>query len=90
MADKGFTAAKAKKEARSRLKRSISKLRPIPTSWRKTPGRTLKSKYHEYYTRLPAGAREEEDALDSLYIRRKQELYNAIRQYKDLYDTDQY
>ena len=90
MADKGFTAAKAKKEARSRLKRSISKLRPIPTSWRKTPGRTRKSKYHEYYTRLPAGAREEEDALDSLYIRRKQELYNAIRQYKDLYDTDQY
>ena len=90
MAEQGYTARRAKKEARARLKRVMTRIRPIPASWRKKPGRTKKSKYHEYYTRLPKGAQEQEDALDSLYIEKKQELYNAIRQYKKLYDTEDY
>ena len=90
MAEQGYTKRAAKKEARNRLKRVMTRMRPIPTSWRKKPGRTKKSKYHEYYTRLPKGAQEQEDALDSLYIQKKQELYNAIRQYKNLYDTENY
>ena len=90
MAEQGYTKRAAKKEARARLKRVMTRMRPIPTSWRKKPGRTKKSKYHEYYTRLPKGAQEQEDALDSLYIQKKQELYNAIRQYKNLYDTEDY
>jgi hypothetical protein len=90
MAEQGYTARRAKKEARARLKRVMTRIRPIPASWRKKPGRTKKSKYHEYYTRLPKGAQEQEDALDDLYIIKKQELYNAIRQYKKLYDTEDY
>ena len=90
MAENGYSDRKAKKEARNRLKRIITRMRPIPASWRKKPGKTKKSKYHEYYTRLPEGAQEQEDVIDSLYIQKRQELNNAIRQYKDLYDTKDY
>ena len=90
MAEQGYTAPRAKKEARARLKRVLSKMRPVPSSWRKKPGRTRKTKYHEYYTRLPKGAQEQEDGLDSLYIQKKQELYQAMRQYRKLYDTERY
>ena len=90
MAENGYSDRKAKKEARNRLKRIITRMRPIPASWRKKPGKTKKSKYHEYYTRLPEGAQEQEDVIDSLYIQKRQELNNAIRQYKDLYDTEDY
>tara|TARA_Y100000310_G_scaffold198964_1_gene198961 strand:- start:219 stop:959 length:741 start_codon:yes stop_codon:yes gene_type:complete len=90
MAEQGYTAPRAKKEARARLKRVLSKMRPVPSSWRKKPGRTRKSKYHEYYTRLPKEAQEQEDGLDALYIQKKQELYQAMRQYRKLYDTERY
>jgi hypothetical protein len=90
MAEQGYSAPRAKKEARGRLKRVISKMRPVPSSWRKKPGRTRKSKYHEYYTRLPKEAQEQEDGLDALYIQKKQELYQAMRQYRKLYDTERY
>lgn len=90
MAEQGYTAPRAKKEARARLKRVISRMRPVPSSWRKKPGRTRKSKYHEYYTRLPKGAQEQEDLLDSLYIQKKQELNQSIRKYAKLYDTEIY
>jgi len=65
-------------------------MRPVPSSWRKKPGRTRKSKYHEYYTRLPKGAQEQEDLLDSLYIQKKQELHQSVRKYSKLYDTEIY
>ena len=90
MAEQGYTAPRAKKEARARLKRVISRMRPVPSSWRKKPGRTRKSKYHEYYTRLPKGAQEQEDLLDSLYIQKKQELHQSVRKYSKLYDTEIY
>ena len=90
MAEQGYTAPRAKKEARSRLKRVISRMRPVPSSWRKKPGRTRKSKYHEYYTRIPKGAQEQEDLLDSLYIQKKQELHQSVRKYAKLYDTEIY
>ena len=85
MAEKGYSEGRAEREARTQLKNTVSRLRPIPSSWRKTPGRTRKSKYHEYYTRLSDGQRAEEDAMDALYIRKKQELYKAIRDYKLMY-----
>ena len=85
MAEKGYSEGMAEREARTQLKNTVSRLRPIPSSWRKTPGRTRKSKYHEYYTRLSDGQRAEEDAIDALYIRKKQELYKAIRDYKLMY-----
>jgi len=90
MAEKGLNKRAAKKEAFTRLKRTLTRLRPIPSSWRKTVGRTGKSKHHEYYAKLSEADRKEEDSLDSLYVIGRQELYKSIRQYKDLYDTDQY
>ena len=85
MAENGYREGVAEKEARSRLKRSISRIRPVPSSWRKKRGRTLRSKYHEYYSRLPDDIKGEEDALDSLYLVKKRELYKAISDYRKLY-----
>ena len=85
MAENGYREGVAEKEARSRLKRSISRIRPVPSSWRKKRGRTLRSKYHEYYSRLPDDIKGEEDALDSLYLVKKRELYKAISDYRNLY-----
>ena len=90
MAENGYSPERARKEARSRLKRTLTRMRPIPASWRKKPGRTGKSKYFEYYSRLPEGAKEQENNLDSLYLTKKQELFEAIDKYKKLYDTELY
>ena len=90
MAEQGYSAPKAKKEARDRLKRVVTRMRPVPTSWRKTPGRTKNSKYNEYYSRLSDEGKAQEDGLDSLWVQRRQDLMQSIQQYKNLYDTESY
>ena len=89
MAD-GLRQGSARKEARIRLKNTMARLRPIPTSWRKKVGRTGQSKYREYYSKLSEEDRKKEDGLDSLYLIQRRELYQAINEYKKLYDTDIY
>ena len=89
MAD-GLRQGSARKEARIRLKNTMARLRPIPTSWRKKVGRTGQSKYREYYSKLSEEDRKKEDELDSLYLIQRRELYQAINEYKKLYDTEIY
>ena len=89
MAD-GLRQGSARKEARIRLKNTMARLRPIPTSWRKRVGRTGQSKYREYYSKLSEEDRKKEDELDSLYLIQRRELYQAINEYKKLYDTEIY
>jgi hypothetical protein len=89
MAD-GLRQGSARKEARIRLKNTMARLRPIPTSWRKRVGRTGQSKYREYYSKLSEEDIKKEDELDSLYLIQRRELYQAINEYKKLYDTDIY
>ena len=54
-----MTYGVAEKEARSRIKRTISRLRPIPDSWRKTKARTTGTKYREYISKLTPEQREQ-------------------------------
>ena len=81
--EKGISSALAEKEARSRLKGILSRMRPIPASWRKTAGRTGKSKYNEYLGKLNEVDREQEKMLEDLYIQKLQEFYQIIHKYKN-------
>ena len=58
-------------------------MRPIPASWRKTAGRTGKSKYNEYLGKLNEVDREQEKMLEDLYIQKLQEFYQIIHKYKN-------
>ena len=60
-------------------------MRPIPASWRKTAGRTGKSKYHEYLGKINEVDREQEKMLDDLYVQKLQEYYQIIHKYKNKY-----
>ena len=90
MTEKGYDKHRAKKEATQRLKRTITRMRPVPSSWRKTRGASGKSKYNEYYSSLPKELKEQEENLDSLYLIQREELIKSISQYKKLYDTESY
>ena len=83
--EKGISPVLAEKEARSRLKGILSRMRPIPASWRKTAGRTGKSKYHEYLGKINEVDREQEKMLDDLYVQKLQEYYQIIHKYKNKY-----
>ena len=84
MSEKGITNYRmAEKEARERLKRTISSLEPIPKSWKKTMGRTGKSRYIEYINSLSPEDREREENIMSLYREKQRNFYNAISTYKN-------
>ena len=84
MSEKGITNyLMAEKEARERLKRTISSLEPIPKSWKKTMGRTGKSRYMEYINSLSPEDREREENIMSLYVEKKRNFITAIATYKN-------
>ena len=84
MSEKGITNYRmAEKEARERLKRTISSLEPIPKSWKKTMGRTGKSRYIEYINSLSPEDREREENIMSLYREKQRNFINAISTYKN-------
>ena len=83
--NRGMTYRTAQKEARTRLKRTISRMRPIPTSWRKTKARTMSTRYREYMSKLNEGDRAEEETMDSLYMDKRREFWQAIREYRNKY-----
>ena len=83
--EKGISYALAEKEARSRLKGILTRMRPIPLSWHKTLGRSGKSKYNEYLSSINEVDKEEENMLNDLYIQKLQEFYKIIHKYKNTY-----
>ena len=86
MIDKrGINVRTAKKEAKERMDRVISRLRPIPSSWSKTKARTEGSRYREYMSRLTDEQKAEEEEIMNTYIQRKKEFYKAISQHRNLY-----
>ena len=85
MEEKGITRGSAEKEALSRLKRTVSRIRPVPKSWHRLRGRTGTSRYREYIGKLNPVDKEEEEMMDGLYIDKKRELYDIIHQYRSKY-----
>ena len=86
MIDKrGINVRTAQKEAKERMDRVISRLRPIPSSWSKTKARTEGSRYREYMSRLTDEQKAEEEEIMNTYIQRKKEFYKAISQHRNLY-----
>ena len=86
MIDKrGISYAEAEKEARTRLKRTISRLRPIPESWRKTKSRTKGTRYREYLSRLTPEQREQEDNMENTYLDKRREFFQSIAELRNRY-----
>ena len=85
MEEKGWPYPMAEKEARSRLKSTISSLRPIPKSWAKQRGKTGKSLYMEYINALSNEERRQEDDIMSIYNEKYKQFYRAIINYKNKY-----
>lgn len=85
MEEKYVSARVAQKEARTRLKNTVSKIRPIPKSWRKTRGATGKSRYNEYINKITPEQSAEEESLNILYNQKRKEFYNIIQQYRSKY-----
>jgi hypothetical protein len=78
---------KARKMAKSILKSTISRMRPIPSSWRKkTTGK--KTRYQLYYSKLNPEFQQEELELDKLYKQKVRDFNSAISQYKNIYGMD--
>ena len=85
MDNRGMTYGVAEKEARSRIKRTISRLRPIPDSWRKTKARTTGTKYREYISKLTPEQREQEESIENIYRERRQEFFQSIGEFRSKY-----
>lgn len=83
--EKGINYLKAEVEARQRLKGILTRMRPIPYSWRKTRGKTGKSKYNEYLGKLNEEDKISEQVLDELYTQKLREFYKIMNDYKTKY-----
>jgi len=75
----------AEKEARSILKSIISRLRPIPSSWRKRGRGERTSKYNLFLSKLKEKDVLEEMELDKMYKTKKIEFWQAINKYRSNY-----
>jgi len=83
MNEKGITNyLVAEKEARERLKRTLSSLQPIPKSWMKTMGRSGKTRYMEYLNALTPDERASEDDIMNIYREKQRNFYSAIARYR--------
>jgi hypothetical protein len=86
MIDKrGLSYAQAEKEARTRLKRTVSRLRPIPQSWRKTRAQTKGTRYREYLSRLTPEQKEQEDIMENTYLDKRREFFQSIAELRNKY-----
>ena len=65
--------------------RTISRLRPIPDSWRKTKARTTGTKYREYISKLTPEQREQEESIENIYRERRQEFFQSIGEFRSKY-----
>jgi len=83
MNEKGITNyLVAEKEARERLKRTLSSLQPIPKSWMKTMGRSGKTRYMEYLNALTPDEKASEDDIMNIYREKQRNFYSAIARYR--------
>ena len=79
---KGISYRAAEKEAHERLRRTISRLRPIPKSWMETKAQTKGTRYREYLSKLTPEQREQERIMEELYRERKKDFYQSLREFK--------
>ena len=85
MSEKGVPYVIAEKEARTRLKRTVSSLKPLPRSWQKTIGRTGKTRYMEFMQSLSPEDKEKEMLIESIYRDKYRNFYNIIAKNRNLY-----
>ena len=85
MSEKGVPYVIAEKEARTRLKRTVSSLKPMPRSWQKTIGRTGKTRYMEFMQSLSPEDKEKEMLIESIYRDKYRNFYNIIAKNRNLY-----
>jgi hypothetical protein len=86
MSEKGINNyPMAEKDARQRLKSTISSLQPVPKSWMKKMGRTGKSRYIEYFDSLTDDDRNKENEIMNTYRDKQANFYKAIAQYRNIY-----
>ena len=72
----------AKKMAKARIKSIISRMRPIPSTWRDRKKGDKTTKYKLYMSKLkPEQIREELD-IENLYKEKKREFWRAVAQYR--------
>jgi len=81
--EKLISYGKAEKEARERLKRIITRQRPIPSTWRKAEGRV--PKFKDYMAKISEENRAEEKALDVLYLNKRNDFWKAVSDYRSTY-----
>ena len=72
----------ARNEAKKRIKNVISKIRPIPESWRKRGKGEATTKYKLYKSKLTQEQIREEMALERFYKRKKQEFWKAVSEFR--------
>ena len=74
--------AAARSEAKKRIKNVISKIRPIPESWRKRGKGEATTKYRLYKSKLTQEQIQEEMALERFYKRKKLEFWKAVSAFR--------
>jgi len=74
--------AAARSEAKKRIKNVISKIRPIPESWRKRGKGEATTKYRLYKSKLTQEQIQEEMALERFYKQKKLEFWKAVSAFR--------
>jgi len=74
--------AGARSEAKKRIRNILSRIRPIPASWRKRGKGERTTKYRLYKSKLTPEQIREEMELDKLYKEKKLEFWRAVAQYR--------
>ena len=72
----------ARKQAKSRIKNIVSRLQPIPSSWRERKKGDRTTKYKLYYSKLTPEQMREEKELEQMYRKKKREFWRAVAQYR--------
>ena len=69
----------ARKQAKARIKNIISRMQPIPASWRERKKGDRYIKYNLYMSKLTPKQVKEEKELEKLFKVKKREFWNAAR-----------
>ena len=72
----------AKKMAKARIKSIISRMRPIPSTWRDRKKGDKTTKYKLYMSKLSPEQIREELNIEKLYKEKKREFWRAVAQYR--------
>jgi hypothetical protein len=72
----------AYKEAKKRIKNIVSRMRPIPSSWRDRKKGDRTTKYRVYMSKITPEQVKEEMELEQLYKQKVNEFRRAVSQYR--------